>query len=113
MVASGTSTCSALTAAVVIRMISIGALALSMVSEPRPAGPPVSQPAPATVPHNAADTTTRRCLFTLLKFPREAIADLKLRIHNGEGQEKAEVQMTISDLRPDPRASRTSSRKTA
>ena len=68
-------------------MTSTGVAVLSMVSEPRPAGPPATQPATATVAHNAAGTTTRRCLVTtlLVKFPREAIADLKLEAHNGEG----------------------------
>src|SRR5690242_21825467 len=68
-------------------MTSIGISAFAMVRESRPAGPPATHPATATVAHSAAGTTTRRCLVTtlLFKFPREAIADLKLEAHNGEG----------------------------
>src|SRR6516162_809093 len=43
---------------------SIGALVLSMPSEPRPVSPAPTQPARATVPHNAANTTRRRGIFT-------------------------------------------------
>ena len=69
-------------------MTSIGVSAFAMVRELRPVGPPATQPATATVAHSAAGTTTRRCLVTtlLFKFPREAIADLKLEAHNGEGR---------------------------
>src|SRR5262249_27594488 len=77
-VAWDASTCSARAVADVARLTSIGAPALSMPSEPRPASL-AAKPARATVPHNAADTASRRGLFTPLplKFLREAMADFQ------------------------------------
>src|SRR5262249_21540522 len=60
-VTRGASTCSA---RAVADVTSIGAPVLSMPSEPRPANPAPTQPAKATVPHNAANTASRRTLFT-------------------------------------------------
>src|SRR6516164_5286673 len=76
-VARGASTCSAGAVADVTR---IGVLVLSMPSEPRLASPAPTQPARATVPHNAANTASRRGLFTPvpLKFLREAMADFNV-----------------------------------
>src|SRR5215469_5252462 len=62
-VAWGASTCSARAVADVASLTSIGAPVLSMPSEPRPASPAPTQPARATVPHNAANTKSRRGLF--------------------------------------------------
>src|SRR5215471_7786027 len=62
-VARGASTCSARAVADVASLTSIGAPVLSMPSEPRPASPAPTQPARATVPHNAANTKSRRGLF--------------------------------------------------
>src|SRR5215472_10854846 len=59
-VAWGASTCSARAVADVASLTSIGAPVLSMPSEPRPASPAPTQPARATVPHNAANTKSRR-----------------------------------------------------
>jgi hypothetical protein len=63
-VARGASTCSAGAIADVARLTSLGALVFSMPSEPRPASPAPTQPAKATVPYKAADTASRRSLFT-------------------------------------------------
>src|SRR5215471_1843802 len=78
-VARGASTCSARAVADVARMTSIGAPVLSMPSGPRPASSVPTQPASAPVPHNAANTASRR-LFTPvpLNFLREAMADFKV-----------------------------------
>src|SRR5262249_46440443 len=75
-VARGASTRSAREVADVARPTSIGAPALSMPSEPRPASSVQTQPARATVPHNAANTVGRRGLFTPipLTFLREPMA---------------------------------------
>src|SRR5215470_17839780 len=77
-VARGASTCSA-RAVADARMTSTGALVFSMPSGPRPASSAATQPARAPVPHNAANTASRR-LFTPvpLKFLREAMADFKV-----------------------------------
>src|SRR5262249_26136724 len=97
-------------------MTSIGVSALSIVNEPRSAGPAATQPATANVAHNVVDTT-RRCLFTtfLLKVssrsdggPQNSGDDdrtpqaakggaartttRKLGTHNGEGQQIAPVR---------------------
>src|SRR6266478_2687042 len=49
----------------VARLPSIGAPVFSMRGEPKPRSPvAASQPARTTVPHNAANTTTRRGLIT-------------------------------------------------
>src|SRR6516162_4883079 len=64
VVARGASTCSTRAVADVGRPTSIGARVLSMPSEPRPASSVQIQPARATVPHNAANTASRRGLFT-------------------------------------------------
>src|SRR6516164_751973 len=71
-VVRGASTCSA---RAVADVTSIGALVLSMPSEPRPVSPAPTQPARATVPHNAANTTSRCGIFAPvpLKFLREAM----------------------------------------
>src|SRR6516165_4303175 len=63
-VARGASTCSARAVADVAPLTSTGAPVLSMPSEPRPASPAPTQPARATVPHNAANTASRRSLST-------------------------------------------------
>jgi hypothetical protein len=63
-VARGASTCSAGAVADVARLTSLGALVFSMPSEPRPAIPAPTQPTKATVPYKAADTASRRSLFT-------------------------------------------------
>src|SRR6516164_152175 len=63
-VAPGASTCSAPAVADVARMTSIGAPVLPMPSGPRPVTSAPTQPARAPVPHNAANTASRRGLFT-------------------------------------------------
>src|SRR6516164_5974925 len=63
-VARGASTCPARTSPDVARLTSIGAPVLSMPSDPRPASPAPTQPARASVPHNAANTANRRGHFT-------------------------------------------------
>src|SRR5262252_2124554 len=63
-VARGASTCSARASPDVARLTSIGAPVLSMPSDPRPASPAPTQPARASVPHNAANTASRRGHFT-------------------------------------------------
>src|SRR5262249_26907236 len=64
VVAGGASMCSVRAVADVARLTSLGAPALSMPSERRPASPTPTQPAKATVPHKAANTASRRSLFT-------------------------------------------------
>src|SRR6516225_3846270 len=78
-VARGASTSSGRALVDVARLTSIGAPVLSMPSGPRPASSAPTQPARAPVPHNAANTASRR-LFTPvpLKFLREAMADFKV-----------------------------------
>jgi hypothetical protein len=63
-VAWGASTCSARAVADVARLTSMGAPALSMLGESRPASPAATQPARATVTHNAANAASRRGFFT-------------------------------------------------
>src|SRR5215471_11181916 len=63
-VARSASTCSARAVADVAPLTSTGALVLSMPSESKPASPAPTQPARATVPHKAANTASRRSLFT-------------------------------------------------
>ena len=60
-VARGASMCSV---RAVADVASIGAPVLSMPSGPRPASSAPTQPARAPVPHNAANTASRRGLFT-------------------------------------------------
>src|SRR6516162_3017245 len=78
-IARGASTCSARALADVN---SSGAPVLSMPSEPRPVTSAPTQPARTTVPHNAANTTSRRGIFTPvpLKFLRKAMADFKVQL---------------------------------
>jgi hypothetical protein len=63
-VARGASTCSARAVADVARLTSLGVPVFSMPSGPRPARSAPTQPARAPVPYKAANTASRRSLFT-------------------------------------------------
>src|SRR5262245_17509914 len=97
-------------------MTSIGVSVLSILNEPRSAGPAATQPATATVAHNVADITRRRLFTTFfLKIssrsdggPQNSVDDDRspgaarggaartttrnFGTHNGEGQQTAPVQ---------------------
>jgi len=77
VVARGASTCSARAVADVARPTSIGAPVLSMPSEPKPASSAPTQPVRATVPHNTANTASRRGLFTPLVPPKLTLASTR------------------------------------
>src|SRR5437870_670930 len=67
-VACGASMGSAPAVADVARLPSVGAPVFSMRGEPKPRSPAATQPARTTVPHNAANTASRRGLISPPRF---------------------------------------------